>query len=213
MIDKKSLVNLAMGLNVSLSDEMSDKLIDYIGLIVKWNRVYNLTAIRDPEEMVAQHLLDSLSVAPWLHGGSLLDVGSGAGLPGIPLAIVCPHSTVTLLDSNHKKTTFLTQVKLELGLPNILVKCERVDALPRQNHYDCFISRAFCDLGEYAKLVYPLCHQDSMILAMKGIYPYDELTQLPESVVVQEVVPLTVPGLNAKRHLVVLRPQVELMAI
>jgi len=205
MIDRANLVKLAEVMDLSLSAEMADKLVAYIELIIKWNRVYNLTAIRDPEEMLSQHLMDSLSVLPWINGDSILDVGSGAGLPGIPLAIARPDIAVTLLDSNHKKTTFMTQAKLELELGNVSVVCERVDAFGYQKSFDCLISRAFCDLGEYVRLVQPLCHLNSKILAMKGIYPYDELLHIPDNIDVSEVIPLSVPGLNAKRHLIVLK--------
>ncbi|MBU1978508.1 MAG: 16S rRNA (guanine(527)-N(7))-methyltransferase RsmG, partial [Gammaproteobacteria bacterium] len=166
----------------------------------------NLTAVRDPQKMVTQHLLDSLAVLPHIGGRRIIDVGTGPGLPGIPLALANPSLEVTLLDSNHKKTSFLRQACLELGLNNTTIVCERVEAWRPEEKYDVVISRAFSDLAEFAGLALHLCSDTGQMLAMKGLYPYEELTRLPATVALQGVEPLKVPSLDAERHLVLLRP-------
>lgn len=191
----------AMGLD--LPPQTQQKLLDYVALLAKWNKVHNLTAVRDPEEMVTLHLLDSLSVLPHMEGNRLLDVGSGGGLPGIPLAIARPDLSVTLLDSSHKKSAFQRQAKAELGLDNVEVVCSRVEAFQPAQKFDRVISRAFSDLAEYVKLTGHLLSDSGTWLAMKGVHPYDEIAQLKDLDV--EVVPLTVPGLEAQRHLVFIR--------
>lgn len=199
---------LAEGLGLlgfSLSAGQQQKLLDYIALLQKWNRVYNLTAIREPEDMLYHHLLDSLAVLPWVGSGRLLDVGTGGGLPGIPLAIAKPELQITLLDSNHKKTTFLRQACIELGLGNVAVECQRVDTYAPQQPYDMVISRAFSDLVEFVGLGARLCRPGGELLAMKGTYPHDELVRLPSGFSRNEVIALKVPGLDAQRHLVIIR--------
>lgn len=192
-------------LNVDLSAEQEKKLLDYVALIAKWNKVYNLTAVREPEAMVTQHLLDSLAVLPHLGAAkSLVDVGAGAGLPGIPLAIARPDLQVTLSDSNHKKTTFMQQACVELGLTNAKVVCERVERVQLPEKADAVISRAFSDLKEFARLAAHLLAPGGRLLAMKGVYPHEELAQLPANIKAERVIPLTVPGLDANRHLVVM---------
>lgn len=192
-------------LGFSLSAEQQQKLLEYITLLQKWNRVYNLTAIREPEGMLYHHLLDSLAVLPWVRAGRLIDVGTGGGLPGIPLAIARPELQITLLDSNHKKTTFLRQACIELGLGNVAVECRRVDTYAPQQAFDMVISRAFSDLSEFVHLTARLCRPGGELLAMKGVYPRDELTRLPAEFSRNEVVALNVPGLEAQRHLVIIR--------
>ena len=197
-------------LGLSLSAEQQQKLLDYVVLIVKWNKVYNLTAVREPEAMITQHLLDSLAVLPHLAAVTrLIDIGSGAGLPGIPLAIACPDSQITLLDSNHKKTTFLRQASLELGLTNVEIVCERVEHYQPSAGYAAVISRAFSDLGEFARLTAHLLAKDGKLYAMKGIYPHEEIGKLPQPFKLQEVIPLTVPGMDAQRHLVIVKVEEE----
>jgi len=181
-------------------------LLNYVALMQKWNKVYNLTAVRDPQKMIIQHLLDSLAVLPHLVGRRIIDVGTGPGLPGIPLALANPALELTLLDSNHKKTSFLRQVCLELNLNNVTVVCERVEAWRPTEKYDVVISRAFSDLAEFVSLALYLCSDTGLMLAMKGIYPHEELTRLPATVELQGVESLKVPGLDAERHLVLLRP-------
>jgi len=193
----------ALGLSLTTAQEM--KLLAYVALLEKWNKVYNLTAVREPEAMVTQHLLDSLAVLPHLGGvKSLVDVGAGAGLPGIPLAIARPDLQVTLSDSNHKKTTFMQQACLELGLANATVVCERVERVALPQKADAVISRAFSDLKEFARLAAHLLAPSGRLLAMKGVYPHEELAQLPANIKLAQVIPLTVPGLDANRHLVVM---------
>lgn len=186
------------------NSEQQVRLLDYIALIQKWNKVYNLTAVREPENMLYQHLLDSLAVLPHVGTGRLLDVGSGAGLPGIPLAIVKPELQVTLLDSNHKKTTFSRQACIELGLGNVTVACVRVDTYIPEQPFDAVISRAFSDLSEFVQLSARLCRPGGKLLAMKGVYPHDELERLPDEYKQFEVLALNVPGLEAQRHLVII---------
>jgi len=183
----------------------SPRFLDYLALLAKWNKVYNLTAVRDVERMLTQHLLDSLAVLPYIKGASLLDVGSGAGLPGIPLAIALPEMHVTLLDSNHKKTAFLQQACIELKLINVSVVSERVETWQPPSKFDIVISRAFSDLAAFAKLAGHLCAPGGAMLAMKGVYPHEEAGLLPAHVVIEQIVPLKVPALEAERHLVVMR--------
>jgi 16S rRNA (guanine527-N7)-methyltransferase len=192
-------------LNLHLDQRARTRLLDYIALLHKWNKVYNLTAVREPQKMVTQHILDSLAILPYIAGQSVADVGSGAGLPGIPLAVVCPDRHFTLLESNHKKTAFLRQAAIELGLTNVTVECVRAEEWRPGAGFDTVVSRAFSDLAEFVKLAGHLCAPHGRMLAMKGLYPYEELALLPSPDLVQEVVPLDVPGLEAKRHLVILK--------
>ena len=189
---------------IALSEAQRGLLLNYIELLQKWNKVHNLTAVRDPAEMVTVHLLDSLSVLPHVKVKRLLDVGSGAGLPGIPLAVCMPDLQVTVMDASQKKASFMRQAKAELGLGNLEVVCGRVEQYKPLQLFDAIISRAFSDLNEFVSLTRHLLIPDARWLAMKGVHPYDELAQLPEDVEVMEIVPLQVPGLNAQRHLVIL---------
>lgn len=200
----EGLVAGSSALGVPLDSAQQQKLLDYIALIVKWNKVYNLTAVREPEAMIGHHLLDSLAVLPHLtEARRLIDVGSGAGLPGIPLAIARPDMKITLLDSNHKKTTFMRQACLELGLTNAEVVCERVEQWQPQDKYDAVISRAYSELKEFVRLSAHLVAKGGKLYAMKGVYPVEEIAQL-KSAKVEEVIALTVPGLAAQRHLVII---------
>lgn len=191
----------ALGLNIA--QPVQQKLLDYLALLAKWNKVHNLTAVRDAEDMVTLHLLDSLAILPHITGNRLLDVGSGAGLPGIPIALTRPEVRVTVLDSSHKKTTFLRQAKAELGLENLQVICSRVEQYQPEEKFQLIVSRAFSDLAEFVKLTSGLIAEHGVWLAMKGVYPYDEIAQLDG--MQTEVLPLQVPGLDAQRHLVVLK--------
>jgi 16S rRNA (guanine527-N7)-methyltransferase len=193
-----------IALGLTLERDIQQCLLDYIALIEKWNRVYNLTAIREPEKMVSHHLLDSLAVAPHLHAKRLLDVGSGAGLPGIPLALAKPDTHVTLLDSNHKKAAFLNQAVMELKLKNAEVCSERVESWQTQNRFDVIISRAFSDMGEFVRITRHLLAPDGIFAAMKGLHPYEEIDKLPPGCKVQQVLPLAIPGLEGARHLVLI---------
>lgn len=193
-----------IALGLTLECDIQQRLLDYIALIEKWNRVYNLTAIREPEKMVSRHLLDSLAVAPHLHAKRLLDVGSGAGLPGIPLALAKPDTHVTLLDSNHKKAAFLNQAVIELKLKNADVCSERVESWQTQNRFDVIISRAFSDMGEFVRITRHLLAPGGMFAAMKGLHPYEEIDKLPPGCKVQQVLPLAIPGLEGARYLVLI---------
>jgi 16S rRNA (guanine527-N7)-methyltransferase len=190
-------------LGLELDAAQFDKLQGYLTLLGKWNQTYNLTAVREAERMVSYHLLDSLSLVPKLAGGSrLLDVGSGGGMPGIPAAIARPDLRVVVLDANHKKTTFLRQAVIELGLSNVTVVTDRVELFQPEQKFDRITSRAFSELAEFIKLTRHLLAEDGQWVAMKGVYPYEEIAQLPADLRVAEVLPLTVPGLDAERHLV-----------
>jgi 16S rRNA (guanine527-N7)-methyltransferase len=200
---------LAQGLaelGLKLAPGANESFLAYLDLIQKWNRVYNLTAVREPARMLPQHLLDSLAIVPRLSGSSLLDVGSGAGLPGIPVAIARPRLPVTLLESNHKKAAFLRQAAIELRLDNVAVACERAEAWETAQRFDLIVSRALADLPEFIRLAGRLVAPGGALAAMKGVYPYDELAQLPPGWSVKEAVALKVPGLRAERHWLRLEP-------
>jgi 16S rRNA (guanine527-N7)-methyltransferase len=190
-------------LDLALSDDQQTRLLDYLALMKKWNKVHNLTAVREPEAMVTLHLLDSLAVLPHIGQGRLLDVGSGGGLPGIPLAIARPDLAVTVMDSNHKKASFMRQAKATLALTNLEVVCGRVEEYRPESLYDMIISRAFSEIAEFVRLTRHLLAPGGRWLAMKGVYPHGELTAVPD--VSSEVVALNVPGLEAQRHIVFLK--------
>jgi len=182
------------------------RLVAYLRLIEKWNRVHNLTAVRDPGRMVVLHLLDSLSVLAHVAcAKSLLDVGCGAGLPGIPLAIARPDLAVTLLDASHKKATFLRHAKAELALANAEVICERVQAWHPASPFDIVVSRAFAELADFVAQAKHLVAPGGAMLAMKGVNPFEEIARLPATHRVENVVELCVPTLAAQRHLVLLK--------
>lgn len=192
-------------LGLEIEPAVQAKFADYLALIVKWNSVHNLTAVRELDKMVSVHALDSLAVVPHLKASTILDVGSGAGLPGIPLALVWPQARVVLLDSNHKKAAFLRQAVIELGLKNAEVICERVESWQAPQKFELVISRAFSDLGEFVQLAGRHCAPGGVMAAMKGVYPDEELAQLPPAVKLVGSVPLKVPGLDAERHLILLK--------
>jgi 16S rRNA (guanine527-N7)-methyltransferase len=190
--------------------EAQAKLPQYIALLDKWNRTHNLTAIRDPAQMVTHHLLDSLAVLAHLPKQSrlrVLDIGSGGGLPGIPLAIAKPEWHFVLLDSNHKKAAFLRQAAIELDLANVEVCAERAQDYEVEPLFDLVISRAFSDLATFAALARRLVAPGGRIVAMKGVFPHEELEQLPPDVLVAEVAAVRVPGLDVQRHLVIMEPR------
>ena len=191
-------------LGLALADTQVATLECYLDLLEKWNRVYNLTAIRERSRMVTHHLLDSLAVLPHVRGPRVLDVGSGAGLPGIPLAVAGPALHVTLLESNHKKSAFLTQAVAELQLANVQVVMERVESWQPEARFDTIVSRAFAELGEFASLAGRLLAPQGVLAAMKGVHPFEEIERLPQGYRVQQVVRLRVPGLDAERHLVLM---------
>jgi 16S rRNA (guanine527-N7)-methyltransferase len=192
-------------LNLALPAEAKTRLLQYLALLSKWNRTYSLTAIREPSRLVSHHLLDSLAVLPFINGDSLVDVGSGAGLPGIPLAVARPDWHVVLLDSNHKKGAFLRQAVMELKLGHTQVVIERAERWEPIQDFDVVISRAFSDLPSFVQTARHLCRPGTMLAAMKGVYPDEELAQLGPDARVRKVVALQVPGLRAARHLVLLQ--------
>lgn len=191
-------------LGIGLSSAQIAQLDGYLDLLEKWNRVYNLTAIRERAQMVTHHVLDSLAVLPHLRGPRVLDVGSGGGLPGIPVAIARPDLDVTLLDANHKKSAFLNQAAAELRLANVHVAAQRVESWDTAQRFDTIVSRAFADLGEFATVAGRLLGEGGCLAAMKGVHPFEEIERLPQGYVVREVIRLQVPGLDAERHLVMI---------
>ena len=194
-------------LQLTLTDAQQSNLINYIAMMSKWNLTYNLTAVRDPLQMVTQHLLDSLAVVPAFHGAAnVLDVGSGGGLPGVVLAIWAlvaqPDMCVSMIDTVQKKTAFLTQVKAELNLDNVSVYHARVERLQVARKFDVITSRAFAELSDFVTWTSHLLEQGGYFIALKGVAPHDEIARLPAGWTVTQVQPLTVPGLPAERHLV-----------
>ena len=200
----QTLADGLSSLGLAIGGTAQQQLLAYIALIEKWNKVYNLTAIRAQEQMIYEHLLDSLAAAPHVLPGSLLDLGSGAGLPGIPLGIARSDLKVTLLESNRKKCAFLRQAVIELRLAGLEIACERAEAYRPARAFDSVIARAFADLKTIAALGMPLLRPGGRLLAMKGVEPVDELAALGSPLAVESVVRLHVPGLDAERHLVIM---------
>jgi len=199
----RTLAHGVAALQLDLSERQIDLLMDYLALLSKWNAVYNLTAVRDPAQMVTQHVLDSLAaVAAFDRVRNVLDVGAGGGLPGLVLAIARPEMQVALIDTVHKKTAFLTQVKAELGLSNVTVHTARVEQLQAAQLFEAITSRAFAELADFINWSGHLLAPGGRFIAMKGVNPEQELSRLPAGWVVQEVRALTVPGLQAQRHLI-----------
>ncbi len=199
---------LAVGLRameLTLSAAAQEKLLAYLALLDKWNRTFSLTALREADKAVSHHLLDSLAILPFVPAASLLDVGSGGGMPGIPLAIACPDLSVTLLDSNAKKTAFLRQAMIELGLKNVSVHAGRVEQYHPQLRFTAIASRAFASLADFVALSAHLLAPDGAWLAMKGVYPQAEIDELPAGVTVDAVHPLRAPGIDGERHLVIMK--------
>ena len=193
-------------LGIALPADCQQKLLDYAALLYKWNRTYSLTALREQDKAVSHHLLDSLAILPFVGDGTLLDVGSGGGMPGIPLAIARPQLAVTLLDSNSKKTAFLRQAAIELGLPNISVHAGRVEQYHPATGFDVITSRAFAELLDFATLSRHLLAAQGRWLAMRGTRPDHETARLPADIMIEATHRLQVPGVEGERHLVVMRP-------
>lgn len=210
MTVQEILANGIETLQLALPSQAQQKLLAYITLLEKWNRVYNLTAIREQEQMVSHHLLDSLSALYPLptFPMQVLDVGSGGGMPGIPFAIARPQWQIMLLDSNHKKTAFLRQAVIDLGLKNVKVMTERVERYEAPIKFDLITSRAFADLNEFIGLTRHLLAEKGQYAALKGIFPHAEIAQLPADIVVEKTVALRVPYLMAERHLVIMRADI-----
>ncbi len=188
---------------MQLDAALAPPLLTYLTLLDRWNRTYNLTAIRDPLEMVTRHLLDSLAMQPYLETGTLADLGTGPGLPGIPLAIARPQLQVTLVESNGKKARFMREAVRQLGLGNARVAESRAESLTEPAAYDHLTARAMDTLAGIIRVGGHLLRPGGRLLAMKGVYPHDEIAQLPAGWSVEQVLPLSVPGLTGERHLVV----------
>ena len=205
MIERDDIVRGAAALGVDLPAGAADRLAAYVRLLLKWNRSYNLTAIREPHRIVSYHVLDSLSVLPHLGVvGRLADIGSGAGLPGIPLAIACPLLDVVSIEAAGKKASFQQQARIELALDNFVPVHGRIEQWRDDRGCDAVISRAFSDLAHFARLAAPMLAPGGRLLAMKGRFPRQELASLPPGIAVSTVIELHVPGLNAERHLIVM---------
>ncbi|EKO1577364.1 16S rRNA (guanine(527)-N(7))-methyltransferase RsmG, partial [Salmonella enterica] len=188
---------------ISLTDHQKTLLVAYVDMLHKWNKAYNLTSVRDPAEMVVRHILDSIVVAPYLQGQLFIDVGTGPGLPGIPLAIVLPDAHFTLLDSLGKRVRFLRQVQHELRLENITPVQSRVEAYPSEPPFDGVISRAFASLNDMVSWCHHLPGEKGRFYALKGQLPEDEIASLPDEFSVESVEKLRVPQLEGERHLVI----------
>lgn len=204
MLNKLS--RLLADAGISLTDHQKNQLIAYVDMLHKWNKAYNLTSVRDPNEMLVRHILDSIVVAPYLKGERFIDVGMGPGLPGIPLSIVRPEAHFTLLDSLGKRVRFLRQVQHELALTNITPVQSRVEEFPSEPPFDGVISRAFASLTDMVSWCHHLPGLDGRFYALKGQLPEDEIASLPAEFSVESVEKLRVPQLDGERHLVVIKP-------
>jgi len=204
MSPHQQLISGLARLNLEVSEGGISRLLAFAALLGKWNRTYNLTAIREPSKVISHHLLDSVAVLPHITGNRIADVGTGPGFPGLPIALIRPSVNVALVECNHKKSAFLRQAVTELQLTNVEVITERVEAWTPETRFDVVISRAFADLSGFIETSGHLCTPEGVLLAMKGLYPDEELAQLPETVVVKSVEKIDVPGIRATRHLVIL---------
>ena len=204
---KEQLKNGLATMNIDLTTTQQLLLLEYVSLLKKWNSTYNLTALRDENQMISHHILDSLTLLPYVQNAhSMRDVGSGGGMPGIPMAICRPDLSITLLDSNTKKTTFLQQAVIELGLKNVTVASGRVETM-YDKKVDVVTSRAFAELHDFVALTKHLLNDHGYWAAMKGVYPYEELENLPKNIEVYQIDKLFVPTLDAERHMVLMRPK------
>ncbi|EAB8450961.1 16S rRNA (guanine(527)-N(7))-methyltransferase RsmG [Salmonella enterica subsp. enterica serovar Matadi] len=203
MLNKLS--RLLADAGISLTDHQKTLLVAYVDMLQKWNKAYNLTSVRDPNEMLVRHILDSIVVAPYLQGQRFIDVGTGPGLPGIPLAIVLPDAHFTLLDSLGKRVRFLRQVQHELKLENITPVQSRVEAYPSEPPFDGVISRAFASLNDMVSWCHHLPGEKGRFYALKGQLPGDEIASLPDNFSVESVEKLRVPQLEGERHLVIIK--------
>ena len=205
MDNRQKLQSGLKEMGLDLSGDQQDKLLAYVEMLKKWNKTYNLTALRDESQIISHHLLDSLTLPPYLEGAqTMLDVGSGGGQPGIPAAVCRPDLQITLLDANTKKTSFLQQAAIELELKNVRVVSGRVEAV-QGLRADVITSRAFAELADFVNWTTHLLQDGGCWAAMKGVYPAAEIDRLPDSVCVERVDKIRVPQLNAERHLVILR--------
>ena len=203
MSDKELLIKGLTQLGLDLPEAAQQQLLDYLALLQKWNKVYNLISRKESDNLVVRHLLDSLVALPYINGSRVVDVGTGAGLPGIPLAIACPQCHFTLLDCNSKKARFRNQAVIELGLKNVTVVDARAEAYRPEQGFDSVISRAFATIADMLAVAGHLAAPGGRFLALKGVYPEQELSELPDGYRLQEVHPLDVPFLGAERHLAI----------
>jgi len=203
-MDESTINQQLAKLPYELPQDLAHKILVYLELLVKWNKAYNLTAIRSPERMFTHHILDSLAVASYIEGPRILDVGTGPGFPGLPLAMMQPDQHFILLDSNSKKTRFVNQAVLELGLENVEVITSRVENYKPKQNVNTVVSRAFTSLNEFVQKTSSLCVKKGLLIAMKGRYPTEEISSLDPGADF-EVITLQVPDLNAERHLVLVR--------
>lgn len=200
------LARLLAEADISLTERQQQQLVAYVELLNKWNKAYNLTSVRDPNEMLVRHILDSIIVAPHLAGHHFIDVGTGPGLPGIPLAIVLPEAQFTLLDSLGKRIRFLRQVQHELKLENVTLVQSRVEEYTAEPPFDGVISRAFASLADMVTWCHHLPEKTGRFYALKGVLPEDEIAQLPGDFSVENIIKLQIPQLDGERHLVTIKP-------
>jgi len=203
---KQQLQTGLVQMGISIAPSVQAQLLEYLQHLHKWNKIHNLTAVRDPGKMVARHLLDSLSLLPYIKGNRVLDVGTGAGLPGLPLALAMPDKKFTLLDSNLKKTQFLVQTCAALGTENTEIIQNRIEKFQPDEKFDTLVSRAFASLGDLVQATAHLSHGKICWLAMKGRYPKEEIEALPGNVQVESVINLSVPDTEGERRVIVLHP-------
>ena len=194
-------------LKLQISDQQVSLLLQYVTLLVKWNKAFNLTAVRDPKEMIVRHILDSLSVADALEGDNIADVGTGPGIPGVPLAIIYPKRQFTLMDSNGKKVRFINQAKQSLNLSNVTPVQVRVEAYESKERFDSVISRAFTSLEQMVEFTEHLLKEEGIMQAMKGAHPEQKILKSPW--VIEEIIKLDVPYLDEQRHLVNIKRKKE----
>ncbi len=201
---EKILTEGLQKLNLGFAPHTARALIQFVLLLEKWNKTYNLTAVRDPQQMLTRHILDSLAVLPFIKGPRVLDLGAGAGLPGIPLALARPRLEFVLLDGNAKKTRFITQAVADLGMKNVEIVQQRAEKYRPDIKFNTLISRAFGSIADMLASAGHLADAGAEFLAMKGVYPQEELTAIPQNYKVSSVQALQVPGLDAARHLVII---------
>lgn len=197
------LADGAAEMGIRIDEKQLQTLLTYLALLRRWNRVYNLTAVKSDTGILTRHLLDSLSVVPYLQGKKVVDIGSGAGLPGVPVAVACPEKQITLLDSNAKRCRFLRQVQAELNMQNVKVVQQRAEEYRPAEKFDNLLSRAFSSLQDFIACSKHLLADGGQVLAMKGVWPGEEAAELPTGFIIKNVVKLTVPGLPEQRHLVI----------
>lgn len=186
---------------IDATDKQKEQLINFIGMLHKWNKAYNLTSVRDPQQMLIRHIIDSLVVSPYLEGQRFIDVGTGPGLPGIPLAILHPDKEFYLLDSLGKRIRFQKQVQFELGIHNIIPTESRVESFQDEKGFDGVLSRAFASIGDMLTWCHHLPHSTGIFYALKGQVSEQEIAQIPEGINLLDVIELHVPKLNEQRHL------------